>query len=327
MHAGQAIVSGQATDAQLAAFLTAWRMKEETPQELQAFAEVFSQAALKLALPAAVAEKVVDFAGPYNGRNSFFATVPVSILLANRGIPVLLHSSDSLPPKYGTSLKSILKRLGVDTQASSLTVAQAVTEAKIGFAWTEQYCSPLSQIRHVREEIGVRTVFNTIEKLLNLAEAKTIMLGAFHRTAIQKIIPALSNLSYEQAFIVQGVEGSEDLPVHRNSFLFRIENGQEHTSIMNPKDYGLFVPEDKFVKKLTITEQVDNIQALLIGERKPELAYYYEQTLLNAGVRTYLLGLDSSIEAGIEEAKKQLLSGEGIRQLQKWQKLQGGVRV
>ncbi|WLR52819.1 anthranilate phosphoribosyltransferase [Bacillus tianshenii] len=319
VEAIQTIAKGNATDAQLGSFLTANRMKEETPEELRAFAEVFSSYTEKLNLTDALKQQVVDFASPYNGRHSFFATIPVSILLAERGVPAFLHSSKSLPPKYGTSLKEVLSGLGITTEGTNEELSQSLQEKRLAYAWTDQYCKPLAQIRQVREEIGVRTFFNTIEKLLNISGAKTIMFGAFHRTAINKILPMLSQLSFSKAFIVQGIEGSEDLPVHRNSFIFQVSNGVSNSFIVSPKDYGLEQSEESFSKKITLQQQIDWIQRILQSENSTDIEYGRAQVIWNAGVRYYLLGLEPSIEAGIAYAEEQLQSGRGAFQLKKWQ--------
>ncbi|WKB35018.1 hypothetical protein QS257_14870 [Terrilactibacillus sp. S3-3] len=133
-------------------------------------------------------------------------------------MPVFLHSSDALPPKYGTSIKTILAELGIFSQSAS-SLSNALPNTYLGFAWTEKYAPLLAKVRHIREEIGVRTLLNTAEKLINIAQTGTLLMGAFHRTAIHTMEPIFSGLSYKRVFIVQGAEGSEDVPVHRNSFI------------------------------------------------------------------------------------------------------------
>lgn len=80
-------------------------MKTESPEELLAFTEALRNSSKTLNLSKAVKDAVIDFAGPYTGRHSFLATIPASLLLAGNGVPVFLHGSDALPPKYGTSVK------------------------------------------------------------------------------------------------------------------------------------------------------------------------------------------------------------------------------
>lgn len=208
-QAAEAMVTGNASPAQTAAFLIAERIKTESPEELLAFTEALRNSSETLSLSKAVKDAVIDFAGPYTGRHSFLATIPVSLLLAGNGIPAFLHGSDALPPKYGTSIKDVLDKLGIPSETNPAQTAHSLEEASIGFAAAETFCKPFVRMRKIREEIGVRTVLNTAEKLVNFSDADKLMMGAFHRTAIQKMHPVFQRLTYKEVFIVQGAEGSE----------------------------------------------------------------------------------------------------------------------
>ncbi len=320
-QAAHEMLSGNATDAQIAAYFVALRLKMETPDELLAFVHELRAFSTPLPTSESVQSQVVDFASPYNGRKAFAATIPTSILLAEHGIPAFLHSSEALPPKYGISIKAILAQLEVNVEATQTQLAQSLDTTNLGFAWTEAFCLPLANMRAIRKEIGVRTLLNTAEKLLNLAQSNRIMMGAFHRTAINKIVPLMHGLSYENVFIVQGAEGSEDLPVHRNSFFYELTEEASDSIIIKPSDYGLLdknVPENP----LTIEEQTEIILSLLAGEKKPTLTHFYNQVVLNAGLRYHVFGQVGSIEEGVELAKEQLRSGRGLNQLEKWKKAQ-----
>ncbi|MDC3417974.1 anthranilate phosphoribosyltransferase [Aquibacillus salsiterrae] len=308
------IITGEATDAQIAAYLVALRLKTESPEELLAFVHMFEEHTTKGSSP----EGTIDFAGPYTGRNSFAATIPSAILLANYGIPTFLHSSDTLPPKYGVSIKEILRNLGVYGSTQKEDIATSLNEIGQAFAWTEGYCSSLAKLRPIREQIGVRTLLNTVEKLLNISNSNSVMMGAFHRTAIEKIHPIFKDLSFKKVYIVQGLEGSEDLPVHRNSFIYSLTGDSLDSFIVKPADYGVLNKDFDKTKKLSAKEQRKIIVSILSGEKVREYEYYYQQVLFNTGIRYYLFGAAPTIEAGIEIAKDQLENFNGIKQLEKW---------
>ncbi|PAE34849.1 anthranilate phosphoribosyltransferase [Bacillus sp. 7884-1] len=311
----QAIINGDATDAQIAGYLIALRLKSESPEELLAFVHAFGDHSEKLEstqLP------IIDLASPYNGRNTFMGSIPTAILMAEHGLPVFLHGSDALPPKYGVAMKEILARIGVDISLNAASLLKTITEAGIAFASTEEFSNSLGKLRKIRKELGVRTLLNTVEKLLNLANAESIMMGAYHRTAINKIAPIFKGLSYKNVYVVQGMEGSEDLPVHRNSFIFKITENEMKSSIVNPEEFGLLAPEmDKDIK-LTAKEQSDITMAILSGENSKILKYYYNQVVFNTGIRYHLFGAATSIGEGIEIAKEQIKEQKGLRQLKKW---------
>ncbi|SFM02168.1 anthranilate phosphoribosyltransferase [Gracilibacillus orientalis] len=320
MQLAESICSGEATTAQIAAYLVAERIKTETHEELLAFIHTLQRYTERLELPSETQEKTIDFAGPYNGRHSFAATIPVSLLLADYGVPVFLSASETLPPKYGTSLKSIFSELDVAVDNDRDATTKKMMDINVAFADTEQYSPSLAKLRSIRKDIGVRTLFNTVEKLINISQAKNVMLGAFHRTAINKLEGVFKQLDYNHVYIVQGLEGSEDVPVHRNSFVFDWTPAGLDSFIVRPKDYGVEYKEfDKSVK-LSANEQAAIIHSILSGEEKSEHQYYYYQILLNAGLRYYLFKITDSIEEGIEIATEQIKSGRALRKLHDIQK-------
>jgi anthranilate phosphoribosyltransferase len=315
----QAIINGDATDAQIAGYLIALRLKSESPEELLAFVHAFGDHSEKLE---STQQPIIDLASPYNGRNTFMGSIPTAILMAEHGLPVFLHGSDALPPKYGIAMKEILARIGVDISQNAASLSKTITEAGIAFASTEEFSNSLGKLRKIRKELGVRTLLNTVEKLLNLANAESIMMGAYHRTAINKIAPIFKGLSYKNVYVVQGMEGSEDLPVHRNSFIFKITENEMESSIVNPEEFGLLAPEmDKDIK-LTAKEQSDITMAILSGENSKILQYYYNQVVFNTGIRYYLFGCAASIGEGIEITKEQIREQKGLSQLGKWKTTQ-----
>jgi anthranilate phosphoribosyltransferase len=315
----QAIINGDATDAQIAAYLIALRLKSESPEELLAFVHAFGDHSEKLE---STQQPIIDLASPYNGRNTFMGSIPTAILMAEHGLPVFLHGSDALPPKYGVAMKEILARMGVDISLNAASLLKTISEAGIAFASTEEFSNSLGKLRKIRKELGVRTLLNTVEKLLNLANAESIMMGAYHRTAINKIAPIFKGLSYKNVYVVQGMEGSEDLPVHRNSFIFKITENEMESSIVNPEEFGLLAPEmDKDIK-LTAKEQSDITMAILSGENSKILQYYYNQVVFNTGIRYYLFGCAASIGEGIEITKEQIREQKGLSQLGKWKTTQ-----
>ncbi|WP_163579498.1 anthranilate phosphoribosyltransferase [Gracilibacillus saliphilus] len=320
LQVAESIISGEATTAQIAAYLVAERIKTETHEELLAFIHTLQQHTKRLHLPDEVTEKAIDFAGPYNGRNSFAATIPVSLLLADYGVPVFLSASDTLPPKYGTSLKAIFSELGVAVDSERDETEKKMRKINMAFVDTEQYSPSLAKLRSIRKEIGVRTLFNTVEKLINISQAKNVMLGAFHRTAINKLEGVFKHLEYQHVYIVQGLEGSEDVPVHRNSFVFDWTPAGLNSFIMKPKDYGLEYKDFDKTVKLSAKEQASIIHAIFSGDQKQEHSYYYHQILLNAGLRYYLFKVTRSIEEGIEIAEEQIKSGRAMQKLKELQK-------
>ncbi|MDX8364377.1 anthranilate phosphoribosyltransferase [Cytobacillus sp. IB215665] len=318
-EAARLISSGKATDSQISAFLIAERMKGETYSEVLGFIDELKGCSKKLNLPSTISDDLIDFAGPYDGRKGFVTTVPTSLLLAEAGVPVLLHSSDTLPPKHGMTIKDILSELSIQTNATPKQIEDSIMSNQIGFVWTENLCEPLKKIRHIREEIGVRSIINTVEKMLNLGNAKKMMVGVFHKTAVDKLIPIIQQSSYDVGYVVQGEDGSEDLPIHRKSFVYKVTNSHAESFLLNPEQYGLKYEKDDEV--LTKQEQATIMKRILNGEQAPELLPLRAKVIYNTAVRYFLFNITPTIEGGIEKATEQLNEGKGISQLNRWQQL------
>ncbi|MFA9557912.1 anthranilate phosphoribosyltransferase [Evansella sp. AB-rgal1] len=318
LEAAKDFISGDATDAQIGAFLVAQRLKQESIDEVLAFVKSYREVAQLIPNKIGEQKQFIDLAGPYSGRNTFAVTIPAALLFAERGIPVYLHSSDSLPPRYGSSLMSILGELGVSTEISNEDIGKSIETIQIGFAWTEKLCPPLANLRHIREEIGVRSFFNVMEKVLNLANANHLMIGVFHKTVVELHAALIRNMGYEKGFIVQGAEGSEDLPIHRRSFIYEVTKDNMESFLIDPNEYGLKLSKDEEKENLSLQKQANVIRRLLEGEESDDLQYHRNQLLFNVGVRYFLFGIEKSIDDGIKVADMQLKQQRGAIHLEKW---------
>ncbi|MBX5437809.1 MAG: hypothetical protein IRZ33_11440, partial [Alicyclobacillaceae bacterium] len=225
----RSLLHGRATDAQVGAFLAAERMKGESVDELAGFvselAEVVRDDVLLAELRRRLGPGALDCAGPYDGRaHSFAATVAAAAVLAAAGVPVFLHAPDPLPPKRGVSLKETVRCL--DIGSASEWETGVIWRHRFAFVDTEAVHPGLRRLRRVREELGFRTWLNTAEKFLNLASAAYLVAGVFHGAALTKAAALAQRLPYRRCLIVQGVDGSEDLPVHREAAVAWVESGE-----------------------------------------------------------------------------------------------------
>lgn len=311
-RAAELIVEGGATDAQTGAFLVAERIKMENEDEIAAFADVLRRHALRRPLPGAV-----DCAGPYDGRaKSFFATLPAAFLLAACGVPAALHGSRALPPKWGVTLPDILGVWGVDcnTPAGLERLLAAGDETGVQFVPAELGCPPLARMREIRTQLGLRTVFNTAEKLMRYAEAPYLALGIFHGTVFEKTAHLASRYGFRRALIIQGVEGSEDVTVGRRTRMLLAEDGQTELVTVDPEALGVQaeLPETEW----TAERQADIAEAVLRGD--DSLPAFANMAVLNAGIRLWLAGAAATIEAGIGLARDARSSGQADRLFRRW---------
>ncbi|WP_429369820.1 anthranilate phosphoribosyltransferase [Paenibacillus sp. DS2015] len=310
LTAAEAIIGNNASPAQMGAFFTAERIKTESVEELEAFVSVCRKYANRTPI-----QSGIDFAGPYDGRkSSFIATFATAFLLGAAGLPVTMHGTHSLPPKWGVTLLDLLHEIGI--QEEQLTSEHAIRIARLTgilCVSSEQWCPPLRELRKIREELGMRTILNTVEKLIDYSHSPYLVYGVFHNTVFERMAKLIHKLDYKQAIIVQGAEGSEDLFIDRPTRTYIVENNQFRMQVIDPETYGL----DTLVPEVTwsATEQLRVTEEVLRGESHMA---FYNQVLLNGAVRLHLAQRVNSIEEGVYTCKSLLDNGSAWATYLKW---------
>ncbi|MFC9710785.1 anthranilate phosphoribosyltransferase [Paenibacillus sp. NPDC056933] len=311
------ILRQEVSPAQTAAFLMAERMKMENVEELEAFVHACQNHAERLS----IFRDGLDCAGPYDGRTkSFMATFPTAFVLAAAGLPVTLHGSEPLPPKWGVTLSVLLRKAGINTWEMDREDARsAALRTGVMYVSSEEWCAPLRQLRPLREELGFRTVLNTAEKLINFNQSPYLVFGVFHNTFLDRISKLLTRFQYRRAYVVQGMEGSEDLYIDRPTRVYAVEQGEMRLELVDPAAYDLDIPAPELV--WTAAKQLEVGEAVLSGNGH---IAFVNQVLLNGGFRLYATGRVNSIEEGIYTCQGLLESGAAYRIYQQWCVAMGG---
>ncbi|HKJ68989.1 MAG TPA: anthranilate phosphoribosyltransferase [bacterium] len=312
-RAFRAILEQQSNPVTLGAFLLANRWKKNTPEELAAFIEVMHDQAVRVK---PVNNNAVDIGANYDGKvHTVLLGVAAGIIAAAVGVPIVVHSGDRIPTKYGCTYTHVLDELGVRTDLSSGESRRMVEETGFGFFYQPR-CNPaVHNLLDIRNNMGVRTFLNTIEKLANPAGAP-VHLGSFYHLAFAKrvieTLKAVPSYSMERILLFQGLEGYDDVRPGYTKVVER-RNGDLHDFDLQTAEYGLHLsredlrsdrlPEDS----AAITEQV------LSGEHLPG---FTEAVWLNAAVRLYAGDATHSIEQGMAVAQQVIQTGKPIRILQ-----------
>ncbi|NIK71153.1 MULTISPECIES: anthranilate phosphoribosyltransferase [unclassified Paenibacillus] len=311
LEAADWIMNRKASPAQMGAFFIAERIKMESVEELEAFVHVCRDNAYRAPI-----QEGLDCAGPYDGRvKTFFASFATAFVLASAGLPVTLHGAKSLPPKWGVTLPDMLAELGIGkAQLTRDRVVQAAKATGVLFVDTEEWCPPLGELRSIREELGMRTVLNTAEKLIDFSHSPYLVFGVFHNTVFDRMSKLLTDLKYRRALIVQGTEGSEDLYIERPTRTYIVENGEARLHVIDPEQFGMeaTLPEKK---EWSAAEQVENVEAVLQGTAH---IGYVNQVLLNAAVRLRLADRAESVEEALYQCKELLDSGAAWKRYMAW---------
>lgn len=308
MQAQELILTGQATPAQIACFLTALRMKGETLDEITGLAAVLREKANTISPKV---DNYIDFVGTGGDRtNTFNISTTSAFVVAAAGLPVAKHGNRSISSKSGAG--DVLEALGVNISADPQVVEKCVETVGIGFMFAPHFNPAMKYVGPVRKELGIRTVFNILGPLSNPSRAKKMMIGVYSPQLTEVIAGVLMNLGVESGFVVSGDDDMDELTLTGETTVSEIKDGEIKTYKVTPEQFGL--------KRCDISElrggdgeaNAAITKAILSGK---EQGAKRDIVLLNAGAALYIGGKADSVEAGIQLAAETIDSGKAVETL------------
>lgn len=318
--AALSIARGEATDAQIAAFLVLHSTKQDADEEVAAFADVFHNESL----PYPIVPQSLICTEPVNGREEVPVTLPVSLLLAAAGFPQVVNVGCSSAAKTGVSFMELLEGLGVRMDVGVPLWETCFRESKIGFIDPEAACPALARVRRIRNELGVPTLFDTIEKLFNPLRSSQMSAGASGPAEVEKLLRYLPKTGIQRACIVAGTEGSEEVPVWRTSLVYLLTPWGDETSILDPSTFGF---TGKPLEKTDKKTQLQCLERLIQGDGGEDLQSERDHVIWNAGLRLYWFEKASSYEEGFQLARQLYERKGAYKVLNTWRKQVGKERV
>ncbi|MBT4219426.1 MAG: anthranilate phosphoribosyltransferase, partial [Rhodospirillaceae bacterium] len=287
------IMSGDATDAQIGAFLMALRVRGETVDEITGAARTMRAKALKVSAP----DGAIDIVGTGgDGAGTYNISTAAAIVTAGCGVPVAKHGNRALSSKSGAS--DVLSALGVNLDADLAHVERAIAEAKIGFMMAPLYHSAMKHVMPSRIELATRTVFNILGPLTNPASVKRQFTGAFSHDWIEPMAEVLGNLGCEAAWVVHGSDGLDELTTTGPSFVAQLKDGAVTTFEVSPSDAGIATASSDDLKGGTPEENATALKAVLAGDAGP----YRDIVIYNAGAALLVAGKADDLKSGAEMA-------------------------
>ncbi|MGH2354618.1 MAG: anthranilate phosphoribosyltransferase, partial [Chloroflexota bacterium] len=255
------LMEERATPAQFGAFVTALRLKGETPEEIAGMAQVMRQKAMRVPtdLP------VVDTCGTGgDGSGSFNVSTAAALVVAAAGRPVAKHGNRGMSSRCGSA--DVLEALGVNITLGPEAVARCIEQAGIGFMFAQTYHPAMKFAAPLRREIGIRTVFNILGPLTNPAGARTQVLGAPNPAAQGRLAGALGRLGAERALVVHGLEGLDELSIAGPSRVVDLRGGAMEEYEVHPEDVGLRLGQAEDVRGGDAAENAAIIRTVLTGK-------------------------------------------------------------
>ena len=308
-EAMELILSGGATRAQMGGFLLLQRFKGESVDELLGFAEAVRAHATTIHPKVS---GLLDIGSPYDGRKKSIVVSPASsIVAAAAGVPIVMHGEKDLGPKHGVPIGDVLDALGVGVDAEPAEVERQLEATGLGYMHQTRFAPDVAAMREVREEVALRTVFATVEKIWNLASADYSIAGLAHLPYMEKMLAAASNLGFKRVLIVQGIEGNEDAPTSRACRAFLWEGGETQELRIDASEFGLQAATKEEMAGGDAATNAAIAERIFAGEP----GAHCDLVLLNAGIRVWLGERAPSIGEGIELARKAIDSGAAREKL------------
>jgi anthranilate phosphoribosyltransferase len=304
--ASRLMFQGEATPAQIGAFLIAHRIKRPTGEELAGFLDTYDQLGAKLALlPDSFPEPVI-FGVPYDGRTRTAPILPITaLLLATAGIPVILHGAGQMPTKYGLSLLTLFQAIALDFLPLSLPDCQALLEQNnFTFYYTPHHFPQSRALNEYRDQIGKRPPLATLDMIWSpYAGPAHQIIGYVHPPTETMIQEALTAKNQRPFTLVKGLEGSCDLRLAQTNII-SLPNPTEtrHYLKLNARDYDFVGPD---IPLTDWAKYGQELQCLLAGQA----SVLTPAAVWNGGFYLWHCGVCPSLEAGLQQAKEWIEAG------------------
>ncbi|MHB8085678.1 MAG: anthranilate phosphoribosyltransferase [Dehalococcoidia bacterium] len=303
------IMNGDATQAQLGAFLVALRLKGETPEEVAGFASVMRQKALRVTLSGPLVD-IVGTGG--DGSNTFNISTTSAFVAAGAGLKVAKHGNRAMSSRCGSA--DVLETLGVKIELTPQQVQQCVENVGIGFMFAQAFHPAMKYAASPRREIGIRTVFNILGPLTNPAGAQYQVIGVPNPEIGDKIALALQHLDIKRVLVVHGLNGIDELSISGTSSVWEVSSDAAMSHyFITPEEVGLESAPAEAVKGGEPADNADILRSVLKGVKSPRR----DVVLLNAAAGIYVGGLARSLKDAVGLARESIDSGRAAEKLDK----------
>ncbi len=320
-EAGQAItfiMSGEATPAQVAAFLVALKMKGETAEEIYGCAAAMREAAKKVRTWRTGLTDTCGTGG--DGGGTLNISTAAALIASGAGLAVAKHGNRAVSSRCGSA--DVLEALGVILDLTPEEMGRCLDELGIAFLYAPVLHQSLRHAAAPRREVGVRSVFNLLGPLTNPAGAKRQVLGVYAPELVELMAEVLLLLGTERALVVHGSDGSDELTLSGETKCAEIRDGALKFYQLTPEQVGL---ERVPVKALLGGGPQDNA-ALLRAALRGECGAFTSAGILNAAAALYVGGLAADLREGVHLAEKAVDNGETLAKLDNLISFTGGVK-
>ena len=304
------VMQGDATPAQIGAFLTALHIKGETVDELTAAAIVMREFAAAVSVRS---DKVVDTVGTGGDAAGLFnVSTACALVAAAAGITVAKHGNRAATGKSGSA--DVLEAAGVDIGLTADQVGETIDHVGIGFMFAPTHHGATRHAVGPRREIGIRTIFNLLGPLTNPAAARWQLVGVYEQRWLRPLAEVFGNLGSIHTLVVSSFDGLDEISIADSTAVCEFYKGELSEFVISPEDYGIERQELSSIKVENASESLALIRGALSGEKGPA----YDMVALNAGATLYAADVAMSVGDGVDRARAVLDAGDAVSKLEEF---------
>jgi anthranilate phosphoribosyltransferase len=313
------VMSGNATNAQIAAFLTALRMKGESVEELIAFTSVMRSNCCTI--HPKVPGRLVDTCGTGGDKiKTFNISTVAAFVIAGVGVSVAKHGNRAVTSKSGSA--DVLEKLGLNINLKPLEVESIIEKIGVGFMFAPAFHPAMKYAAETRREIGIRTIFNVLGPLSNPAGANAQLLGVYDSKLVVPMASALNKLGCIEAMVVHGLDGLDEISTIGKTVIAHLKKGKVTKLEFVPSNFGVKTTAIAELQLSTAEESAEIIFKILSGRTVDDAKA--EIVLVNSAAGIIVGGKAENFAEGMELARKSIMSGKAYAKLKELVKASGG---
>jgi anthranilate phosphoribosyltransferase len=306
----ETIFRGEASPAQMGAFLAALRMKGETPSEIAAAAQVMRRRATPVRTPHG--RVVVDTCGTGgDGAGTFNLSTAAALVVAGAGVTVAKHGNRSVSSRSGSA--DVLAACGVRVEAPVEVVERCLAEIGIGFLYAPALHGAMRHVAPVRREVGIRSIFNLLGPLANPAGTPRQLLGVYSEHLVPVVAQTLAQLGSERSLVVHGLDGLDEVSPCGPTRAAWVEAGHVREVVLEPEDGGLRPVPRAALRGGDPAENARMLHSVLGGVAGP----MRDAVLLNAGAALWVADAVQTLADGVLRAAESIDSGAARSRLER----------
>ncbi|MDO8940013.1 MAG: anthranilate phosphoribosyltransferase [Methylicorpusculum sp.] len=295
------IMTGQASDAQIAAILVALRCKGETVEEIAAAAQVMRDLADHVSV---TGEHVIDTCGTGgDGAHTFNISTTAAFVAAAAGAQVAKHGNRSVSSSSGSA--DVLEAAGVNLDLGTEQVSQCINTIGIGFLFAPKHHGAMKHTIGPRREMGVRTLFNLLGPLSNPASAPNQLIGVFGKEWLRPMAEVLKKLGSRHVLVVNAEDGLDEISIACSTHVAELKNGNINCYSITPVQFGLKRGQ---LSDLIVDDAASSLKMMKqVLDNQPGSAR--DIVALNAGAAIYAANLSDNLQFGVQKALQVIASG------------------